>query len=550
MLAAAVTGALPNGYGPAVLGFRILGPLEVVGLEGPVQLGGPKQRATLAILLLNANRVVSIDRLADQLYAGRAPVTAATQVHRQISELRKTLGVDARLETRSPGYVIHVESGQLDLKQFERLTEEAGRALARGEPEAAFELQREALALWRGPVLAGLDQEQFAQIAIRRFEEILLAALEQRVDAELALGRHRELVGELDELTTRYPLHEPFASRLMIALYRSGRQGDALQAYRSTRARLVDGFGIEPGRDLVALERAILNQDPALDVGGAIAGAVTTSDEIVLVLPFEDEQLDELLAVAEPLARLPGRSLLIARLLPNEALLPSTVVALNDRRASLGLEARTAAFTTADPVEDAVRLADAYDVRLILLGTPDLDTDAFTTDVASLLERAPADVGLLNRAEVDWEFGDSICVPFAGGEHDWAALELGAWLASSRRIPLRLLGTRADARRGRRDASRLLANASLSVQRASGVDAVPQLIDPAPAALVEAVESATIVVTGVSASWRRDGLGETRRALVRRLRPTLLVHNGPRPSGLAPPGSRTRFTWTIEGPSV
>ena len=132
-----------------MLEFRILNPLEVVGSAGPVHLGGPKQRATLAILLLNANRVVSIDRIADQLYAGRAPVTAATQVHRQISELRGVLGPDARLETRSPGYVIRVAAEQLDLKRFERLTEEAGRALARGAAETAFALQRNALALWR-----------------------------------------------------------------------------------------------------------------------------------------------------------------------------------------------------------------------------------------------------------------------------------------------------------------------------------------------------------------------------------------------------------------
>ena len=264
--APAATAALPNGYRPPVLEFRILGPLEVVGPDGPIQLGGPKQRATLAILLLNANRVVSIDRLADDLYAGRAPVTAATQVHRQISELRKLLGKEARLETRTPGYVLHVGGEQLDLRRFERLTEEARQALARGEAERAFELQREALALWRGPALSDLEREPFAQVATGRLEEILLVALEQRVDADLALGRHRELVGELDELATLHPLHEPFAQRLMLALYRSGRQGDALEVYRRTRATLSDGFGIEPGRKLHELERAILNQDPTLQL--------------------------------------------------------------------------------------------------------------------------------------------------------------------------------------------------------------------------------------------------------------------------------------------
>ncbi|MBA3245375.1 MAG: AfsR/SARP family transcriptional regulator [Actinobacteria bacterium] len=529
-----------------MLEFRILGPLEVVGPEGPIRLGGPKQRATLAILLLNANRVVSIDRLADELYAGRAPVTAATQVHRQISELRKALGVDARLETRAPGYVIHVAAEQLDLRRFERLTEDAGQALARGEAEPAFALQRDALELWRGPPLADLEHEPFAQVATGRLEEILLAALEQRLDAELALGRHRELVGELDELAAQHPLHEPFASRLMLALYRSGRQGDALDVYRRTRATLSDGFGIEPGRELHELERAILNHDAFLDGGGAVTRAVAPPDQLVLVLPSGDERLEALLTVAEPLAMLPGRSLLIARLLPDETLLASTAAALNVRRASLAVEARTAAFTTLDPVDDAVRLAAAYDVRLVLLDAPGLDENGFPADLAAIVERAPADVGLLAGSHIEWGSGDGVCVPFAGGEHDWAALELGAWLASSRGIALRLLGAQANVVRGRRDASRLLADASISVQRAIGVDAVPQLVEPDPAALAEAAEGATIVVTGLSASWRREGLGEARRALVRRTGPTLLVHNGLRPSGLAPAGSRTRFTWTIE----
>ncbi|MBA3428640.1 MAG: AfsR/SARP family transcriptional regulator [Actinobacteria bacterium] len=529
-----------------MLEFRILGPLEVVRPEGPLELGGPKQRATLAILLLNANRVVSIDRLADQLYAGRAPVTAATQVHRQISELRKVLGEEARLETRAPGYMIHVGSEQLDVKRFELLTDEAGRALARGDAETSFDLQRDALALWRGPALADLDHEPFAQNAIGRLEELLLAALELRIDAELALGRHRELVGELDELAAQHPIHEPFVSRLMLSLYRSGRQADALEVYSRTRERLLDGFGIVPGRALRELERAILNQDAALNVSAIASQPVVLPEQIVLVLPSCDDQLDALLAVAEPLASLPGRSLLVARLLSDESLLAPTVDALGTRRASLGPEARTAAFTTVTPVDDAVRLAATYDVRLLLVDTAGLDDDAFPDSVTAMMERSPSDVGLLAGSAVDWGSGDGVSVPFAGGEHDWAALELAAWLASSRGVALRLLGARTVGGPPRRDASRLLADASMAVQRALGVEAVPQLVDPEPGALAEAVESAAIVVTGLPVSWRRGGLGVARRSLLRRRRPTLLVHCGPRPSGLAPPGSRTRFTWTIE----
>ena len=546
-MAAAATTALPNGYRRPMLEFRILGPLEVVGSAGRLQLGGPKQRATLAILLLNANRVVSIGAIADQLYAGRAPVTAATQVHRQISELRKALGDDARIETRSPGYVLHVAAEQLDLKRFEGLTEEAAAALARGEAAAALGIQRDALALWRGPAFADLEHEPFAQLAVRRLQEILLAALEQRVDAELALGRHRELVAELDELVEEHPSNEAFASRLMLALYRCGRQADALDVYRRTRERLVADFGIEPGRALRELERAILTQDTSLDSDERLAPSALAPDQIVLVLPSADERIDALLAVAEPLAALPRRTLLIARLLRGEETLAATSARLSERRASLGSAARTAAFTTFDRAGDAVRLAGAYDVRLVLLDTADLDSDAFPDDLASIVERSPADVGLLTGSAADWGSGDGVCVPFGGSEHDWAALEVGAWLASSRGTSLRLVGARADALKGRRDASRLLADATLAVQRVVGIDAEPQLIDADHDSLVAAGESATIVVTGLSPRWRRDGLGEARRALIRTRRLTLLLHRGPRPSGLAPAASRTRFTWTIEG---
>ena len=210
---------------PAMLEFRILGPLEVVGEDGPIRLGGPRQRATLAILLLNANRVLSIERLADDLYAGRPPVTAVTQVARQVSELRKALGPEARIETRPPGYVIRLAPEQLDLRRFERGGEEASRALERGDAEVAFERQREALALWRGDPLADLADEAFARVAIERLEEIRLAALEQRIEAELVLGRHRELVAELEELAAEHPLRELLRSQLMLA-----RVGDRLRA--------------------------------------------------------------------------------------------------------------------------------------------------------------------------------------------------------------------------------------------------------------------------------------------------------------------------------
>jgi len=532
-----------------VLEFRILGPLEVVGEHGPLRLGGPKQRATLAILLLNANRIVSVDRLADDLYAGAAPVTAVTQVQRQISELRKTLAAANVIETRPPGYVLRLSPEQLDLHRFQRSAEDAGRALGQGEAQSAADLLREALALWRGAPLADLAYESFAQTAIERLEEIRLAALEQRIDADLALGRQAELVGELEQLVAEHPLKERLRGQLMLALYRSGRQVEALNVYRSTRAALVDELGLEPARALQELERAILAQDPSLELERAgVAGSSAGSDRAVLVLPLRENRLDALLAIAEPLAVPPTRELIIARLLADESELERESAAVNARRASLQVSARAAVFTTGDPAGEVVRLVTANDVELVLLDAPSgLDADRLPSDVASILEHSPADVGVLSGSTIDLEVGAGVFVPFGGGEHDWAALEVGALLASALGASVRLIGTKADARRGQRDASRLLADASLAVQRAIGVETRPLLAEPSEDALVAAVGDATLVVVGISPRWRREGIGVTRRALMRRAGPpVMLVHRGPRPSALAPRDARTRFSWTIE----
>ena len=186
-----------------MLDFRILGPLEVSDDDHPVRLGGARQRATLAILLLSANRVVPVERLADDLYAGEPPVTAVTQVQRQISELRKALSSPSAIETRAPGYVIRLAPGQLDLFRFERFAREAREALDRDERGAAADLLRRAAELWRGAPLADLADEPFVRPYSQRLEEIRLVALEERIEAELGLGRHAELVGELEQLAAR-----------------------------------------------------------------------------------------------------------------------------------------------------------------------------------------------------------------------------------------------------------------------------------------------------------------------------------------------------------
>jgi DNA-binding SARP family transcriptional activator len=521
-----------------VLEFRILGPLEVVGEHGPIRLGGPRQRATLAILLLNANRVVSVDRLADDLYSGAAPVTAVTQVQRQISELRKALGDESIIETRSPGYVIRPESQQLDLRRFERLVDDAGRAT----PQQAADLLREALGLWRGTPLADLAFESFARPAIERLEEIRLAALEQRIDAELALGHDREMAAELEQFVVEHPLRERFRAQLMLALYRSGRQAEALGIYRETRETLIEEFGIEPSAALRELERAILAQDRSLDLVEPAARRIEP-DRAVLVLPADEDRIDRAIAVGELFAAVQGRELIVARLVPDETALEPAVAALNASRKS---RARMAAFTTVGPGRDAVRLATVYDVDLVLIDAPPgLDSERVPQELAILLDESPADVAVLAGGEP--KPGSGVVVPFGGGDHDWAALELGAWLSSSAGTPLWLIGTRADPQRGQRDASRLLADASLAVQRVVGVHSEPLLVEQTAGSLVAAVEGATVVVVGISPRWPQEGIGDARRALVRSaLPPTLLVHRGPRPSGLAPRDSLTRFSWSLQ----
>ena len=242
--------------------FRILGPLEVVDGDAAVALGGVRQRALLAIFLLNANEVVSADRLIDELWGERSPESGRSALQVRVSQLRKALGEGgARLLTRAPGYVLSLDRDQLDLQRFERLVREATAA----EPPAMAEKLREALSLWRGPPLADLAYESFAQAAIGRLEELRLGTIEKRIDADLTLGRQGELIVELKELVAEHPSREHLRAQLMLALYRCGRQADALEVYRRTSSELSIELGLEPGRELKELESAILNQDPSLE---------------------------------------------------------------------------------------------------------------------------------------------------------------------------------------------------------------------------------------------------------------------------------------------
>jgi YVTN family beta-propeller protein len=251
--------------------FLVLGSLEVVADGRSLPLGGAKQRALLAALVLNANEVVSTDRLIDALWGERAPDGAPHTLQVYVSQVRKSLRVpgsaepEAVLVTQGRGYVLRVEPDAIDLHRFERMAAEGRRALAAGEPARAAATLEEALGLWRGPTLVDLTYEAFAQPEIARIDDLRLSAVEDRIEADLALGRHADLVGELQALVAEHPLRERLRSHLMLALYRSGRQAEALQTYRDFRQTLSDELGIDPTPSLQSLERAILQQDPDLE---------------------------------------------------------------------------------------------------------------------------------------------------------------------------------------------------------------------------------------------------------------------------------------------
>jgi DNA-binding SARP family transcriptional activator len=521
--------------------YRILGPIEVVDEDRRVALGGPKQRALLALLLLHANEVVSTDELIDRLWGERPPATASKVVQVQIWRLRKALGGDV-LATRAPGYVLSVDGDELDLTRFERLVAEARGA----EPATAAAKLREALSLWRGAPLADLAYEDFAAAEVARLEELRLVALEERIEADLALGRHAELVPELEALAAEHPLQERLRGQLMLALYRSGRQADALAAYRRARELLLEELGLDPSPPLQELERAILAHDPLL---GAPPAETAMKRERAILLEPNGRPLPALLSLAGPLAAEPGRELIVAHVVPSEdreALAPAAAE-LNARREELearGVTARTAVFTSADRAADLIRLASDQDVDLLLVATEPgpLRDELPGGALGALLADAPCDIALVADRNGELDAGP-VLVPFGAAHHDWAALELGAWLARAHGAPLRLLGSVAGASR---DSSRLLADASLIVQRTAGVAAEPLLTEPGTRGVLAAAESARLLVVGFSDRWQREGLGATRLSIAEEAgSPVLLVRRGPRPGGLAPSESRTRFTWSL-----
>jgi DNA-binding SARP family transcriptional activator len=287
------------------LELRLLGAFEVVAEGRSLPLGGARQRAVLARLALSANELVPTDQLVDQVWGGEPPAGAVTTLQVYVSHLRKALApTTATIETRRPGYVLVVEPAAIDAHRFEDLVQRAELRRPVDPAEAAARL-REALALWRGPALADFAYESFASVEASRLEELRLRALELRVDADLALGRAGDVVAELEALVAEHPLREGFWGQLMLALYRSGRQGEALRTYRRAADHLGEELGLEPSAALQRLEQSILVQDTALDaearpVAGAPAPAPPLPTPLTSFVGREDElaQVEDLVSHA------------------------------------------------------------------------------------------------------------------------------------------------------------------------------------------------------------------------------------------------------------
>ena len=268
--------------------YLLLGPLEVRSGGRVVTIGPPQERALLLRLLLDAGRVVSVDTLLEDLWEGAPPASADVSLRVRLSRLRKALalaGAAEALVTRHPGYVIELGAGDdIDARRFERLVTEARTRLAGGEPAMAAATFTEALALWRGRALADVADHGFARAEAARLDEARLVAVEDRIDADLACGRHGALVGELEALCTQHPLRERLWCQRVLALYRCGRQADALRAYQDVRAILVEELGVEPSPPLTRLEQAVLTQSPDLDWVPAVRERSLSGPGVVTLL--------------------------------------------------------------------------------------------------------------------------------------------------------------------------------------------------------------------------------------------------------------------------
>lgn len=437
-----------------MLEFRILGPLQVLDDDRSLELGGARQRGVLAILVLHRGETVSVDRIVDLLWGEQPPATAVKTVQVYVSHLRKALVDDVLVSSRG-GYALAVDADRIDAFRFERLVDDGRAALSAGDPEHAAELLRAGLELWRGPPLADLAYEGFAQDAAARLEGRRLEALEVRVEADLRLGRHAELAAELEGLVREHPLRERLRAQHMLALYRSGRQADALESFREARRSLIEELGLEPGRDLRQLEQAVLAQDPALDPPRSRArGRAQSTRRRGLVL---------IIAGAALAAAVAAVAMALSRPSTDVAVL-SDSVAVIDPESSLvvadvpvGVQPETLAADdrsvwVANVADDTVMQIDMGKRRVVATIAPDVDVDALAAGAGSAWI-ADSRRGRAVRVDADLgAVGDSIPLPTStttglqSGTRRAAVLSGGSlWVASTQLAAV----LRVDARKRR-----------------------------------------------------------------------------------------------------
>ena len=349
-------------------------------------------------------------------YGATTPATAANVLQTYVSHLRKVLP-SHRLVTLPPGYLLELEPDELDLQHFERLTREGRRRLAAGDGERALHNFDEALALWRGPPLGGVGAAPFAQVEIARLEELHLAAREQRFEAALTLGRHAEVVAELEALVREQPLGIAARAAHARALPR-GRTTDALATYRQGRALLVEEVGIEPSQELKDLNAAILRQDPALSSPATPTNV--TANRSLLIVCSDARNLNELITLVAPLAQRPRHDLMLVLLVEQPDALAQATRLANECRSDLadaGISTRAAAFTSHEAAIDIARLVSDAEVALVVADAAGrLDEGGrFDADLAGVLAAVPCDVALLARAGASARHSAApVLVPLAG----------------------------------------------------------------------------------------------------------------------------------------
>ena len=389
--------------------FKVLGPLEVIGPRGAIKIGSGLQRAILALLVLHVGETISTDHLIDEVWGDDPPPSAQHAIGVHVSRLRQALGVDC-IESQPHGYRLRAEGNVIDLGRFEALIAEASRAFAVGDPQAAADALAVGLALWRGPALGDLATTNAARADRARLDELRALALERRIDAELACGRHLELVPDLRRLVSEMPLREVFHARLMLALYRSGRQAEALEVYHRAREVLDRELGVDPGRELESLQRAVLGHDPVLDLAAARVGD-RPSELVAPPTPRVPHSRDTRRTVTTVIAEVRGSSL------AGEPLDPESARVALDRCFQ---EIRAGVERHGGTVEQVVG-----DVALAVFGMPLVHEDDALRAVRAALEMRDALAALNDRLEAELGVRTTVRVGVNTGE------VVAAWSAGS-----------------------------------------------------------------------------------------------------------------------